>query len=104
MKDSTNRRVILSTPMLLEEGEFAMREISLGQARAWVQENAPTNFCGHETVKVVGVEPAAGRGSCEGFDEALCLKPAGRLEFGKEYTVQEILDIGVTPLLISKVG
>ena len=98
-----DRQVILSTPMLLEPGTFRMDVLSLEEARHWVEENNPTNFCGHQTVKVLGLEPAQSREVCQGYDQALCLKPNGRLEFGKEYTVDEVLAIGVTPLLIQRV-
>ena len=96
--------VVLSTPLLLTEGTFHAKVISLDEAREWVEANAPKNFCGHQTVKVLGLEPAQTREACQGYDEALCLKPNGRLEFGKEYTVEEILEVGVTPFLISRVG
>ena len=96
--------VILSTPLLLEEGVFRARNITLDKAREWVRTHNPQNFCGHQTVKVLGLEPAQTREACNGYDEALCLKPVGRLEFGREYTVEEILEIGVTPFLISREG
>lgn len=95
-------KVILSTTMLLECGSFSMKELSLDDAKSYVEQNAPTNFVGHSTVKVLGVEPATNRAVCERYDEALCLKVVGRVEFGKEYTVEEILAIGVRFYLISK--
>jgi len=96
------KSVILSTPLLLEEGIFSARIISLDEAREFVRRNQPQNFCGHQTVKVLGLEPSTSRDVCKGYDAALCLKPKGRLEFGREYTVEEILEIGVIPFLISK--
>jgi hypothetical protein len=96
--------VILASPMLLEEGTFTMRSLSLDEAREWVKTHSPKNFVGHSTVKVLGLEPTTDRAVCEGFIEALTLKPHGRLEFGKEYSVDDILSIGITPFLISKVG
>lgn len=95
------RKAILSAPLLLEEGNFTAKVITLGQAREWAKD--ADNFCGHQTVRAIGVDPSQTRGVCHGFDEGLALKPNGRLEFGKEYTVEEILEIGVTPFLISKV-
>ncbi|PLX26912.1 hypothetical protein C0583_05685 [Candidatus Parcubacteria bacterium] len=95
------RKAILSAPMLLEEGNFTAKVISLDEARAWAVD--AENFCGHQTVKAIGVDPTETRGVCQGYDEALALKPKGRLEFGKEYTIEEILEIGVTPFLITRV-
>jgi len=94
--------VILSTPMLLESGNFKSKEISLDEANYWVRQNNPTNFVGHSTVKVLGIQPSTARDVCQSYDEALSLKVKGRLEFGKEYTVEEILELGVTCTLISK--
>ena len=94
------RKAILSAPLLLEEGTFTMKEISLEEAREWAVD--ADNFCGHQTVKVIGVDPSQTRGVCQGYDEALAPKPNGRLEFGREYTIEEILEIGVTPMLISR--
>jgi len=95
------RKAILSAPLLLEEGDFTAKVITLDEARDWAKD--AYNFCGHQTVKAIGVEPSKIREDCQGYDEALALKPIGRLEFGKEYTVEEILSIGVTPFLISKI-
>lgn len=98
------KRVILSAPLIIGEGTFHAKVISLAEAQKWVKAHNPQNFCGHQTVKVLGLEPSTSRAACLGYDEALCLKPKGRLEFGREYTVEEILQIGVTPILISKEG
>lgn len=97
-------KVVLSTTLLVEEGVFEMKALTIEEAAAWVRVNAPANFCGHQTVKVVGLQPSESRAQCSGFDQALCLKPLGRLEFGKEYSLPEILEIGVQPLLITKLS
>lgn len=94
--------VVLSTPMLLEPGNFSMSEITIDQAKAWVAKNNPTNFVGHSTIRVLGIEPAATRDVCGRYDSALSLKVNGRLDYGREYTVEDILDIGVTCYLIVK--
>lgn len=93
---------ILSTSLILEDGNFEVSTLNLDQAWAWVRERNPTNFCGHETVRVLGLEPAKTRETCPGYTEALCLSPRGRLEFGREYSVEEILRIGVNFRLIRK--
>lgn len=97
-------RVILSTPMLLTEGTFSMKEISLEEAKAWVAENNPVNFVGHQTVKVLGLEPATSREACTSYQQALSLKVNGRIEFGKEYSVEDIMSIGVSCFLITDVN
>lgn len=102
--DASYRRVVLSTSMILEEGNFLCRKIELEEAQQWVTQFNPTNYVGHSTAGVVGLEPATSREQCEGYDEALVLKVMGRLEFGKEYSVEEILAIGVQPMLITKVN
>lgn len=94
-------KVILSTPMLLTTGLFRMEEITLEEAKAWVAEHNPVNYVGHQTVKVLGLEPATSRDVCTGYNQALSLKVNGRIEFGKEYTVDEILAVGVTCFLIT---
>ena len=95
--------VILSTPLLLEVGTFTMKELTLQEAVEWIKIHSPKNFCGHQTVKVLGVEPSRSREACTGYVQALCVKPHGRLEFGKEYSVKEIEEVGYTIYLISKV-
>lgn len=95
-------KVILSTPMILEEGNFNCSFISIDEARQWVNENNPTNFVAHSTVRIIGVEPATSRDVCEGYSEALVLKVLGRVEFAREYTEEEIIEIGVQPMLITK--
>ena len=94
--------VVLSSPMLLEVGNFNMKELSIEEATKWVQDNAPTNFVGHSTSLIVGLEPAISREVCKGYDVALALKPIGRLEFGKEYSKPELEEIGVSCFLITK--
>lgn len=97
-------RVILSTPMLLTEGTFEMKEISLEEAKAWVAEYNPVNYVGHQTVKVLGLEPATSRDACTGYAQALSLKVNGRVEFGKEYSVEDIMSIGVSCFLITDIN
>ena len=100
---TVRKRVILSSPILLETGVFEMKEVSLAEAVAFAQ--GAENFCGHPTMKILNIELSKDRKVCEGYDEALVLKPKGRLEvFGKEYSREEIEEIGVTCFLISRVG
>lgn len=96
-------QVILSSPILIEDGTFTRKTVTQKQAQDWVDKNVPSNFSGHQTVKILGVEPAATRENTPGYDEALVISPNSRLEFGREYTKAEIEKIGVVFLLIMKV-
>jgi hypothetical protein len=86
------------------DGVYRRRTISLEEAVEWVTSRSPKNFCGHQTVKILGIEPSTSREACQGFSEALCLKPKGRLEFGKEYSLAEIEAVGVEFVLLTYLG
>jgi hypothetical protein len=96
--------VILSTTLLLEDGVFEMKTLTKEEAVSWVKAHNPRNYCGHQTVKVLGLEPSTSRDVCPGYFQALCLKPQGRLNFGQEYSVEEIEEIGVLFQLITRKG
>ncbi len=97
------RYAILSTNILIEDGMWSRLTITLTDALAWVKENSFDNYCGHETVRLLGIEPSKrSRKQCEGYDQALCLTANERLEFGREYTLEEIQGIGVTFTLITR--
>lgn len=98
---SLKTRVILSTSLVLEPGTFETSELTLEQAQAWLDDDID-NYCGHQTVRLLGLEPDEERRQCVGYDEALCLRAKERLEFGREYTVDEIKEIGVEFMLIVK--
>lgn len=97
------RNVILSTPMMIEVGTYEMVEISLEEAQAIVAQGV-VNYSGHQTVKMLGIQPAAGREECKGYDQALVVSPLRRLEFGREYSLDEIAQVGVRCLLIRRKG
>ena len=86
------KKVILSTSMLLECGTFEMKEVSLEEAKNFAK--TAENFVGHSTVRILGIEPTTERKTCTSYDEALVIKVNKRLEFGKEYSIQEIENIG----------
>lgn len=94
-------KVILSTKLIVGEGLFLSRSVSLVEAYKWVVDNNPTNYCGHQTVKLLGLQPAKTREQCMGYSEALCLSAKGRLDFGREYSVEEIETIGVDFTLVT---
>ncbi len=74
-------KVILSTPLLLEEGVFAMTTLTLNEAKQWVDQNQPISFCGHATTLAVGLQPSKSRDVCTGYEQALALKPNGLFSF-----------------------
>jgi hypothetical protein len=94
------RKVILSTPLLLEEGVFACRKVGLQEAQEFAAD--AVNYVQHSTVKVLGLEPATTREACNAYDKALCMKVHGRISPGIEYSVEEILSLGVTFYIIEK--
>jgi len=104
MNNKSIKSVILSTTMLLDAGKYVMEELSIGAAQLWVRTYSPINYSGHQTVKLLGIAPATSREQCKRYDQALVLKPASRLEFGKEYSLEEIEKIGVTAYLISRIN
>lgn len=99
---SMRKRVILSTSLILEPGTFEAEELTLEEARQWLDDDVE-NYCGHQTVKLLGLQPDTERRQCDSYDYALCLRPKKRLEWGREYTVREIELIGVEIMLIRKV-
>jgi hypothetical protein len=96
--------VILSSPILLEDGEYIRSTISQEMAQRWVNVNRPINYSQHQTTKILGVDPATARQNTPGYDEALIIAPKERLEFGREYSQDEIESIGVDFILITRVG
>jgi hypothetical protein len=94
------KRAILPSPIIIGEGTFRAKPFSRDCAANWLASGPVENFCGHQTTKILGIEPATERRDCIGYDEALVLKPKKRLEFGREYSAAEVEQIGVDYLLI----
>ena len=99
-KIPSKNKVILSTPLLLETGVFEMQEVSLEFAKDFAK--VAKNFVGHSTIRILGIEPSTSREVCNCYEQALVLKVNGRLDFGKEYSVEEIEEIGYKIFLIRK--
>lgn len=95
-------RVILSTSLIIGSGSFQAREISETLAWTWLEAGPVENYCRHETVKLFGFDPKKALPQCDGYDEALCLGAKSRLEFGREYSVEEIREIGVRFMLVKR--
>jgi hypothetical protein len=88
------RKVILSTSLLLEEGDFRCRKIDQTSAKFFATQPGVENFVQHSSVRILGILPAEERKTCLGYDEAIVIKPRGRLDFGKEYSLEELEKIG----------
>jgi len=96
-------RAILSTPMLLTTGTFKSEIISLTEAIIWTKMYNPTCYTSHETVRLLDIDPTTiERAECHDYYQSLVLKPNKRLAYGKEYTLEEIEEIGVTCMLTTK--
>ena len=93
---------ILSSPILLEDGTFHRAEITLDQAKTLINAFDTTNYTQHSSCLLLGVEPAKERVTCESYDVAIVVKPNTRLQYGREYTVEEIEDIGYKIVVIWK--
>lgn len=96
-------KVVLSTSLIIGTGLFEAEKITKKQALEWMAEGSIENFSGHETVRILGLQPDKSRLTCAGYDQALTIKPLARLEFGREYSVAEIEAIGVEFVLIRRV-
>ena len=96
------KKVILSVPLLLEEGVYRMEEIDLQTAKDFAKD--ATNYVAHSTAKLLGIHPAASREVCIRYDIAVVIKVSGRLEFGKEYSLEMIESIGYRIFKITKIS
>lgn len=95
--------VVLSSPILLTDGLFYRSEVTLEQAKEWVERRRPKVYSSHPTVQLLGLEPATVRETCVGYEEALVVQPLQRLDFGREYSLEELGKIGVQYVLIERV-
>ncbi len=82
---------------------FEAEEISEAAALAWRDEGPVANYCRHETVRLLGLDPKQALTQCQGYDEALCLGAKWRLDFGREYSLGEIRAMGVQFRLLKRV-
>lgn len=96
------KRVILSTSLIIGPGTFQAEEISEAEALAWKKKGTVVNYCRHETVRLLGLDPKRAMSQCEGYDEALTLGARRRLEFGREYSLEEIRAMGVRFTLVKR--
>ena len=96
------KAVILSAPVIFNEGSYDVRAVGLEEARAWIRQRRPVNYSGHATVRLLGCVSAACRETCTDYDEALAIRTKRRLAFGREYTPAEIEAVGFELLLITR--
>lgn len=94
--------VVLSSSLIIEDGAFESLKITQEEAQAWVNHFQPKVYCQHETIKILGLRKPLHREECKHYDYALILKAKAWLEFGKEYSLAEIKEIGVEFRLIAK--
>lgn len=104
MNNQSPKVVILSTPMVITEGLYEMKEIDLFVAKKIIEKHKVENYVGHETVKILGLTPSKERKECEDYDIAIIIKPKKRLEFGKEYSIEEIEKIGYNIYKVQKIS
>jgi len=95
---------VLSSPMVLTVGLYQVMKIDLECAKFLCEHQEVKNYCPHQTVKLLGLEPSTTRDACEDYEVAICIKTKGRLEFGKEYNIKEIESIGYDIFHIRKVN
>jgi hypothetical protein len=89
-----NKRVILSA-LLPAVGGIVLYKLTDEQARRWVAMGDLTNYVQHETVRIVGVEPAAERLECPpDWGQALVIRSPHRLEPRREYSQAEFEAMG----------
>jgi hypothetical protein len=94
--------VILSSPIIIGEGTFSSEILSRRKALLWINRGPVKNYCGHESIRIFGLKPTESRQQCTYYDEALAISPQKRLEFGREYTQEEIEKIGAQFVLIRR--
>lgn len=97
------KRVVLSTKLIINQGNFQAQQLTQDEALTWLCKGPVDNYHGHDTVKLIGLEPDEDRRECTGYDEALCINTKERLTFGREYSLEEIEAIGVEYTLIRRV-
>lgn len=68
--------VILPVVITMGNGVFIIKEISLEEAKKWVETKPYKNYCWDDGVKLLGLEPVYDNLlTFEGYDEALCVFP-----------------------------
>jgi len=90
-------KVAITSAFIPVQGKFKFKIISKQDAISLIKTNELVGiFTGHQTVKILGLKPVQGRPVYNPQPDhiQLWIKPKGRLEFGKEYTIEEIEEIG----------
>lgn len=73
-----------------------MRKISLREAKRFAALDGTINYVAHDTVRLLGIEPATDRRECIWYDEAIVIKLDSRPPFGVELSLEDIEKIGYT--------
>ena len=89
-------KVVIVSSFIPIFGHFRISKISKEKALEILKAANIQVFSQHETVKILGLEPAKERITYEPNpnDIQIWIKPKQRLEFGREYSVDEIEKIG----------
>ena len=89
------KKISVVSSFIPAEGRWDIKKISLEEAKNLLQGAEVAVYSGHQTVKILGLSPAEGRPIYVPAGETqLWVKPKGRLDFGREYTAEEIEQIG----------
>lgn len=98
-----SKLAVLSSPILIGSDLIArQRVISLSKAKAMIASPYMDVgvFTNHATIRLLGLEPDKTRKECSYYDVALVVVPNQRLEFGREYSVEEVEKIGYSIKMI----
>jgi len=90
-------KVVIVSAFIPCEGIYEIKRISKDEAIDLINKNELAGiYTNHQTIKILGLEPCQGRPifNPNGDEIQLWIKPKGRLEFGREYSIEEIEEIG----------
>ena len=98
--------LVVVSAFIPSEGKWDIKKISLEEAKELVNKAKKVSiYTQHQTIKLINLEPDTERRVYipQGEEKQLWLKPNGRLEFGKEYSLEELQEIGVQPFLATPI-
>jgi len=95
------KTVVVVSAFIPAPGKWNIQELTLEESKKLVEKADNVEvYTQHQTVKLIGLEPDSQRKTYSPNGEIqLWLKPNSRLEFGREYSLEELQEIGVTPYL-----
>ena len=90
-------KIVIVSAFIPAEGIYEIKKVNKDEAIKNINENELVGiYTNHQTIKILGLEPCNGRPvfNPTGKEIQLWIKPKGRLEFGREYSIEEIEEIG----------